>query len=81
MAKFKELRSELAASVPGQPPKPEPRPHSRSNKRAIVGYFSPELSRELRELAAVHGVTMQALIGEGLDLLLHRYGKHPFGER
>lgn len=54
---------------------------AREGKKAIVGYFSEDLSRQLRMLAIEEGVTVQALVGEALDLLLRARGKHPFGER
>jgi len=54
---------------------------SRQGKKVVSGHFSPELSRALNVLAAEQGTTLQALIGEALDLLMRQYDKHPFGER
>lgn len=54
---------------------------SRQGKKVISGHFSPGLSRALNVLAAEQGTTVQALIGEALDLLMRQYDKHPFGER
>lgn len=54
---------------------------ARENKTMIGGYFSKEASRAVRTLAAKEGTTVQALVGEGLDLLLRDRGEHPFGER
>lgn len=54
---------------------------ARVGKTMLAGYFSAEAARSVRILAAERGVTVQALIGEGLDLLLRKYGKHPFEER
>ena len=62
-------------------------PTYREGKVPIGGYFSPELSRVLHQLAldeSVLGqprVKIQALLGEAIDLLLQNRGKHPFGER
>lgn len=53
----------------------------REGKKAVMGYFSPELSRGMHRLAIDNGVTMQALLGEAIDDLMRKYGKHPFGER
>jgi hypothetical protein len=53
----------------------------RTGKKAISGYFSPELSRGLHRLALDLGVSLQALMGEAFDDLLRKYRKHPFGER
>lgn len=54
---------------------------SRIGKKAIVGYFSEELSREFYALAIKEGKTMQSLLGEAIDDLLRTRGKNPFGER
>ena len=62
-------------------------PTYREGKVPVGGYFSPELSRALHQLAldeSVPGqprVKIQALIGEAIDLLLRDRGKSPFGER
>jgi hypothetical protein len=62
-------------------------PTYREGKVPIGGYFSPELSRTLHQLAldeSISGqprVKIQALLGEAIDLLLQDRGKHPFGER
>lgn len=57
------------------------RAKARLGKRAIVGYFSPELSRTLNGLANDRDTTLQAILGEAIDLWLRENGKHPFGER
>jgi len=54
---------------------------ARSGKTMIAGYFSPELARAIKLLAVERGVTVQALIGEGLDQVLKAAGKAPMGER
>ena len=54
---------------------------AREGKKAIVGYFSEDMSRQFRILAVEEDTTVQALIGEALDMLLRARGKHPFGER
>lgn len=59
---------------------PLPR-RARSGKTMIAGYFSPELARAVKLLAVERGVTVQALIGEGLDQVLKAAGKGPMGER
>jgi hypothetical protein len=57
------------------------RAKARFGKRAIVGYFSPELSRTLNGLANDRDTTLQAILGEAIDLWLRENNKHPFGER
>lgn len=54
---------------------------ARRNKTMIAGYFTPDLARAVKLLAVERGVTIQALIGEGLDDMLCKYGKRPMGER
>lgn len=62
-------------------------PTYREGKVPVGGYFSPELSRALHQIAldeSVAGrprVKIQALIGEAIDLLLRDRRKSPFGER
>ncbi len=53
----------------------------RDGKKAVSGYFSPEVSRGLHMLALEQGSNLQALMGEAFDDLMRKYGKHPFGER
>ena len=57
------------------------KPKARMGKRALVGYFSPELSRTLNMIATERDTTLQAILGEAIDLWLRENGKHPFGER
>jgi len=57
------------------------RAKARVGKRALVGYFSPELSRTLNMMATERDTTLQAVLGEAIDLWLRENGKHPFGER
>jgi hypothetical protein len=62
-------------------------PTYREGKVPIGGYFSPELSRALHQLALDESepgkprVKIQALLGEALDLLLRSRNRSPFGER
>jgi antitoxin-like ribbon-helix-helix protein len=62
-------------------------PTYREGKVPISGYFSPELSKALHQMALDESVNgqprkkVQALVGEALDLLMQSRGKHPFGER
>lgn len=64
-----------AKGVPTAPAK------ARQGKTMIAGYFSPDLARAIKMLAVERGVTVQALIGEGLDAVLRQHQRHPFGER
>lgn len=53
----------------------------REGKKAVVGYFSPAVSRALHQLALDTDTSIQALLGEAIDDLMRKHGKHPFGER
>ncbi|CAN7646837.1 hypothetical protein LJR225_005073 [Phenylobacterium sp. LjRoot225] len=54
---------------------------ARAGKTMIAGYFSPDLARAVKLLAAERGITVQALVGEGLDHVLTVAGKPARGER
>ena len=62
-------------------PRKSTRAKARENKRAVVGYYSPELQRTLNIMATERDTTLQAILGEAIDLWLREQGKHPFGER
>jgi hypothetical protein len=57
------------------------RSRARDGKKAVVGYFSGELSDTLRMMSIAEKTSVQALLGEAIDLLMRAKGKHPFGER
>ena len=69
-------RARKAAETPAMAPA-----KARVGKTMVAGYFSPEMARAVKLLAVERGVTVQALIGEALDLVLRQAGKHPMGER
>lgn len=61
-----------ALKRPEPPRQPDPEAAaggSRAGRKHIGGYFAPEVSRQLRELALAEDSTVQALMGEALDLL------------
>ena len=70
-----ESRPVAAAATPQSYPK------HRQGKKALIAYFSPDVSKGLRQLALDEDTTMQALLGEAVDMLMRDRGKHPFGER
>lgn len=70
-------RSERATTAES----PASRAKAREGKKAVVGYFSPSVNRALRNLAADEDTTVQAMLGEAIDLLMRARGRHPFGER
>ena len=60
---------------------PKPARQDRAGKKMVGGHYSTELSRALNILAAEQDTTVQALVGEAVDLLFRHYGKHPMRER
>ena len=86
MSRFSALKKDVAAKA--APPSPEAAERAassvakaREGKKPVMGYFSPQVRRTLHQLALDEGTTIQALLGEALDLLMRARGKHPFGER
>lgn len=67
--------------APAAPETPPSYPKHRQGKKALIAYFSPSVSKALRQMALDEDTTMQALLGEAVDLLMRARGKHPFGER
>ena len=53
---------------------------SRIGRKAISGYFSPELSMALHHCARKHGLSLQALMAEAFNDVLRKYGESPVGE-
>ena len=56
-----------------------PTPPSRVGRKAISGYFAPELSLALHTCARRHGLSLQDLMAEAFDDVLHKYGESPIG--
>ena len=86
MSRFAAIKSERAARTHQPPeateaPSPAEKPGARTGKKAVSGYFSPELSQGLHLLGLEQGKSLQALMGEAFDDLMRKYSKHPFGER
>ncbi len=88
MSRFAAIKSEKAKPAPAPavaaPDQETPigaKPLARMGKKAVSGYFSPDVSRGLHLLALEQGSSLQALMGEAFDDLMRKYGKHPFGER
>lgn len=81
---LRERRTALAlvpeVSPPALVPLPGARP-SRAGKKALGAHFTHELCRSINLLAVEEDSSVQALLGEALDLLLRSRGKHIFGER
>lgn len=48
---------------------------ARASTKLVGGHFNPEVSRQLRLIAAEEDTTIQALLGEAIDLLFVKKGK------
>jgi hypothetical protein len=53
---------------------------SRVGRKAISGYFSPEMSLALHFCARRNGLSLQALMAEAFDDVLRKYGESPVGD-
>ncbi|WP_420608292.1 ribbon-helix-helix domain-containing protein [Novosphingopyxis sp.] len=76
-----EREPKTAAAPPSVADTPQSYPKHRQGKKALIAYFSPAVSKALRQMALDEDSTMQSLLGEAIDLLMRDRGKHPFGER
>jgi hypothetical protein len=86
MSRFASIKTDRAPSTAAEEssegtPRTSTRTAGRRGKKALVGYFSQEMSKRLHMLALEQDVSLQALMGEAFDDLMRKYGKHPFGER
>lgn len=86
MTRFAGLKGQAAKAAPEPIDTPEAAPASskakaREGKVMVGGYFSPATRRALHMLALDEGVTIQNLIGEGLDAVMTARGMKPLGER
>jgi hypothetical protein len=62
-------------------PEPAKGSGTRAGKRTVAGHYSEELRKALNRMAIDENSSVQALLGEAIDLLMRERGKHPFGER
>lgn len=65
----------IGASKPGADGKPA----SRVGRKAIAGYFSPEMSLAMHTCARRNGLSLQDLMAEAFDDVLRKYGESPIG--
>ena len=61
-----EERKPTAASAPAP---------SRVGKKALIGYFDPSVSKQLKQLALDHDSTAQELLREAINDLFQKYKK------
>jgi hypothetical protein len=74
-------KEEAQATAPASTPPIVPvlTPPSRVGRKAISGYFAPELSLALHTCARRHGLSLQDLMAEAFDDVLRKYGESPIG--
>ena len=76
-AAMREAAEPAPARAPDQVAGERSTAPSRTGKRGVVGYVSPELWAQLRHLAIDGRSSIQALVLEGLDRVLEARGVAP----
>lgn len=84
MSRFANLSDKSATSAPrgeAEIPATSPPavPPSRVGRKAISGYFSPEMSLAMHTCARRHGLSLQDLMAEAFNDVLRKYGESPIG--
>lgn len=79
LADRKSKDEAIAQIEPSLPVAQIPTPPSRVGRKAISGYFSPELSLALHTCARRNGLSLQDLMAEAFDDVLRKYGESPIG--
>ena len=54
---------------------------SRKNTKHVGGYFSPEVSKQLRQIALDENSSVQVLLAEAIDMLFHSRHKPTITQR
>ena len=67
-------------TAPVSPVTQIPTAPSRVGRKAISGYFSPELSLAMHTCARRNGLSLQDLMAEAFDDVLRKYGESPIGQ-
>ena len=70
--------SEPVESLPASKGKSKPAPQpSRKGKKAVVGYFDPAVSRQLKQIALDEETNVQEVLKEAINDLFLKKGKPP----
>lgn len=69
----------IAPTTISEPAPAKPAPSGRQGTKLIGGHFAPEVSTQLRILAAEEGTTVQSLLAEALDDLFVKKGRARVG--
>jgi hypothetical protein len=51
------------------------KPPSRVGKKAIIGYFDPSVSKQLKQMGLDKDLSVQDLLSEAINDLFHKYRK------
>lgn len=62
-------------SSPAQDKQTSQRTPSREGKRAIAGFFDPDVSKQLKQIALDNDSSVQELLAEALNDLFEKHGK------
>ena len=68
-------------AVEKSPPVQSERPSTRKDTKHIGGYFDPTVSKQLRQIALEEDSSVQALLGEALDMLFQARRKPTIAQR
>ena len=68
-------RSRTAEAEPVARPKTAPRQATRAATKPITVHYPGNVRDQLKILAVEQGLTMQALVAEGFNMLFAKYGK------
>ena len=75
---FDRPRASVSASSEPPPARHQQQPSqppSRRGKKALIGYFNPSVSKQLKQIALDEDSSVQHLLGEAIDLLFQARGK------
>ena len=88
MSRFANLKDRTIADAPTpliSPPQTsnlsnDQVPASRQGRKAVSGYFRPEMSFALHMLARRQNRSLQAVMAEAFDDILRKHGESPIGD-
>jgi hypothetical protein len=75
-----EVALPIAASSSAAVSKNDQVPASRQGRKAVSGYFRPEMSFALHMLARRQNRSLQAVMAEAFDDILRKHGESPIGD-
>jgi len=71
--------AEITQKTRSEPPPTKTRafpvPPSRASKKALIGYFDPAVSKQLKQIGLDRDLSVQDLLGEAINDLFQKYKK------